>query len=275
MPIRLKRICGWALGREMGYHIVVCIKAVMVQAPVQSSNRSADSLAFNPFDWPALEMALRIKEDRGGTVTALSMGPECSAFVLHEARAMGVDRTVLLSDPALAGSDTLATSTALAGALTGLTPFDLVLFGARTSDSDTGQVGPQTAVQINLPLVTWVNKITWKEEGLLVERRADGFVEEFEVVPPAAFTVDPRAVEARDLDLAGIQRAFEQGHIERWSLADIGLSPKEVGLAGSPTVVISWKRAKRKRTCRFMAGTAEEQVETLLTELTASGAMRE
>jgi len=138
--------------------------------------RSHDSTELNPFDRPVLETALRIKEARGGIVTALSMGPESSISAISEARAMGVDRGVLTCDPALAGSDTLATSTALAAAIGKLAPFDLVLFGTRTSDSDTGQVGPQAALLLGIPLVTQVHSIEHIDSGLYVERTADGLL---------------------------------------------------------------------------------------------------
>ena len=87
----------------------------------------------------------------------------------------------ILHDPLLAGSDTLATSTTLGAAIKKLGLFDLVLFGTRTSDSDTGQVGPQTAVQLDLPLITGVCKIEYKDSRLIVERRVDAFIEEYEL----------------------------------------------------------------------------------------------
>ena len=117
-------------------HIVVCIKSVIINAAGAGVVRSHESTELNPFDRPVLETALRIREARGGTITALSMGPESSISAISEARAMGVDRGILLSDPALGGSDTLATSLALATGVNKLKPFDLVLFGTRTSDSD-------------------------------------------------------------------------------------------------------------------------------------------
>ena len=255
----------------MGLHIIVCIKAVLLEPPQGQLIRSADALGLNPFDWPALEVALRMKEEHGGTVTALSMGPEASVFVLFEAMAMGVDRIVLVCDSALAGSDTLATSTALAAAIKKLSPFDLILFGTRTADSDTGQVGPQTVVLLDLPMVTWAHSIEWIDSGLLVERRADDFHEKFELSLPAALTIHPRSVHPRGVRLSGIELAFEKGEVEKWNLADLGLSSDQVGWAGSPTRVPSWKRVTRERKCEFITGTAEEQVEKLVSRLAKSG----
>ena len=145
----------------MAFHIITCIKAVATKTPANGISRTADTAELNPFDRIALERALALAEERNGTVTVLSMGPESCAFVLYEAMAMGADRGILLSDRRLADSDTLATSTALAAAIEKLAPCDLVIFGTRTADSDTGQVGPQTAVALNLPLVTGVLSYEW------------------------------------------------------------------------------------------------------------------
>jgi electron transfer flavoprotein beta subunit len=129
-------------------NIIVCIKSVVTEAPRGKIVRTADKCALNPFDRPVLEMAVQLKERTRGSVTALSMGPPIADAALHEALAAGADRAVLLCDPALAGSDTLATATALCAGVQFLSPFDLLLFGTRTSDSDTGQVGPQEIVHM-------------------------------------------------------------------------------------------------------------------------------
>lgn len=255
----------------MTLHVVVCIKSVVIKAPEKSLVRLPDALELNPFDRPVLEAALQMRDEQGGTVTALSMGPRGSSTVLLEAKAMGVDRMVLICDAALKGSDTLATSTALAAALKKLAPFDLVLFGTRTADSDTGQVGPQTAVLLGLPLVTGAHRMTWKGQGFFVERRADGFVENFQVSLPAALTVHSNAVQPRDIALGGIETAFEEGKVAYWDLSDLGLSEDQVGWAGSATRVASWRRVTRDRTCEFLSGTSEEQVKALINRLGQAG----
>lgn len=255
----------------MSFHTVVCIKAIQIHTPTADNQRSAETMALNPFDGITIEMALRIREEIGGTVTALSMGPIAGSFVLNEAHAMGVDRTVLLCDPGLAGSDTLATSNALAAGLKRLAPYDLILFGTRTADSDTGQVGPQVAVLLDLPLVGCVRQISWKDNMLNVERRIDGFIEQFEMSLPGALTIDPGAIQMRDLPLGRIRTAFDDSKVEIWDLEMLELNPDEVGLKGSPTVVVSMKRNKRVRKCQYLKGSAEEQVETLINKLTDEG----
>ena len=255
----------------MSLNIIVCIKSVVLDAPDGRVVRLPEKCALNPFDRPALEMALRLREKTVGKVTAISMGPEAGSLALFEAMAMGVERAVLISDPALAGSDTLATSTALGAAIEKLKPFDLVMFGTRTSDSDTGQVGPQTAVRLDLPMVTGVYGVEYKDSGLTVERRTDEFIEEYEISLPGAVTVHPTAVQPRDSTLTGIETAFGSGTFEIMSLADLDLSADQVGERGSPTRVISMNRITRKRKCEFIAGSVEEQADLLVSKLKDSG----
>ncbi|MCD6294205.1 MAG: electron transfer flavoprotein subunit beta/FixA family protein [Deltaproteobacteria bacterium] len=257
----------------MGLDIVVCIKSVILTAPEEQMLRTEDTSELNPFDRPVLEAALRLKELHGGRVTVISMGPEASLSALSEARAMGVDREILISDPALVGSDTLATSTALGAGLRKLVPFDLVLFGVRTADSDTGQVGPQTSVQLGIPFISMVKSLEWQKDVFRVERVADHFLEEYEVATPAAFTIHPGAFQPRDMGLSGIGRAFESERVERWNLADLGLMPERVGDAGSPTRVLSMKRIKETKKCEFLKGNAREQADELMKRLSDSGAI--
>jgi electron transfer flavoprotein beta subunit len=222
----------------MSLHIIVCVKAAIMKPPAGGMARSSESCDLNPFDRPALETARRLRQEQGGTLTALSMGPASCAFILHEAIAMGADRGILVSDPVLAGSDTLATSTTIAAAIQKLYPFDLVLFGTQSADSDTGHVG---------------------------------FRERFEVSFPAALTVHFRSAQPRDMSLFGIERAFEQGEVSHWNVTDLGLRPDQVGQKGSPTKVLRMSKAERGRTCEFLSGSAEEQAEELLRRLLDSG----
>ena len=255
----------------MNLNIIVCIKSVVLDAPDGKVVRLAESCALNPFDRPALEMALCLREKHGGRVTALSMGPEAGALALYEAMAMGVDRAVLISDRALAGSDTLATSSALGAAIKKLGSFDLVLFGTRTSDSDTGQVGPQTAALLDIPMVTGAVEVEVKDSGFVVERRSDEFFEKYEITVPGAMTIDPTAVQSRDASLTGIETAFADKAFEIISLADLGVSPDEVGEHGSPTKVVSMSKVTKDRKCDFIEGTIDEQVDELIHRLQDSG----
>lgn len=252
-------------------HIIVCIKSVVIDAPSGKIVRTADKCALNPFDRPALETALQLKASKGGTVTALSMGPPTAEASLREALAMGVDRSVLLCDPALAGSDTLATATALGAAARYLSPFDLLLFGTRSSDSDTGQVGPQTAVILDLPMVANVLQVRTSSQGFSVSRDVDGFREVYEVDLPAVLAIHPTATVPRDPPLGGIAGAYEEQSVETISMDHLDLDPCLVGEAGSPTRVLSMRGIKRERSCRWIEGSPDVQAESLTKALLRAG----
>ena len=255
----------------MNPHIVVCIKAVVIKASRGRVDRTPDNVRLNPFDLPAIESALRLRDHCGGTVTVLSMGPLSSRIVMAEALALGVDRAVLVCDPCLAGADTLATSTTLAAGLQKLAPYELVLFGVRSSDSDTGQVGPQAAVALDIPIVTGVHRLEPRDGGLRVERTVDLWVDTFEVDFPAVLTIRPDAVRPRDVPLGGLARAFDQREVERLTAADLGLTPERVGEAGSPTRVLSIQPVAHERRCRFLEGETAETADKLMDHLIAKG----
>lgn len=248
----------------MTFHTIVCIKAVVARAPRGRIVRTTENSCFNPFDRAALEAALQLKAHYGGHVTVLSMGPPSSKVVMAEALAMGADRAVLACDPALAGADTLATSTTLAAAIQKLAPYDLVLFGTRTSDSDTGQVGPQTAVALDVPLVTGVHQFTCTDDHLAVERTMDHLVESFVVDFPAALTIRPEAHQPRDIGLGGLAEAFDERQVELLRLADLDLSSDQVGEAGSPTSVVSMRPLKQNRQGQFLEGEPTELADQLV-----------
>ncbi len=257
----------------MPVHIIVCIKSVVKAAPRGKARRTPDNSELNPFDRPALEAALQVKADQGGKVTGLSMGPAVSMEALAEAMAMGVDRAVLISDPALAESDTLVTSRVLAAAIEKIGDFDLLFFGTRTADSDTGQVGPQTAAVLKIPFVSGVKDIQAASGEWTIRRTMDAWEEQWQVRAPAAATIDPRAYHPRPVDLARIAQVYEQPAIDQWSLTVLELTDDSVGLAGSPTRVAALQPVKRSRKCRMLAGEPQIQVENLMERLTHIGAI--
>ncbi len=120
-------------------------------------DRSSAGVEINPFDLNALEAAVQIKEDMGGTVTAISMGPHQAESSLRDALARGADDAVLLENRKFAGADTLATSYTIACAIRKLGAFDLILCGEKTVDGDTGQVGPEIAEHLNIPHIAYVS----------------------------------------------------------------------------------------------------------------------
>ncbi len=257
----------------MAIHSIVCIKSVVRAAPDGAGPRTPDNCELNPFDRPALEAALKIREAEGGSLTVLSMGPDVGAEALAEALAMGADRAVLVNDPVLAGSDTLVTARVLAAAVTRLAPYDLLFFGTRSADSDTGQVGPQTATLLAVPFVGGVKQIGRQDTAWEISRMMDDWEELWQVQTPAALSVHPGAYAPRSIALHGIAGAYDTLRIETWSSADLGLTADSVGLAGSPTRVTSMEKMRRDRKCLMLEGDPRAQVDELIEHLGRLGAM--
>jgi len=135
-------------------------------------NRAALPAIFNPEDLNALEMALRVRDEFGGTVTVITMGPPTACEVLRESLYRGADKVILLTDRRFAAADTLATSYALSCAIRQLGSYDLVICGSQAIDGDTAQVGPQTAEKLGLNQVTYVEKILSMSDGMMELERS-------------------------------------------------------------------------------------------------------
>jgi electron transfer flavoprotein beta subunit len=159
----------------------------------------------------------------------------------------------------------------LAAAINNIGAYDLLFFGTRTADSDTGQVGPQTAAVLDIPFVSGVKAIECRDGGWQVLRTMDGWQERWQVRLPAAATIDPRAFAPRPVGLVGISQAFERPAITQWSLKALDLAPEQVGLAGSPTRVAALQKIKRDRRCEMLCGEPGEQVDQLMKRLANAG----
>lgn len=223
-------------------------------------NRAALPAIFNPEDLNALEQALRIKDNiEGTTVHILTMGPGRAAEIIREAMYRGADGGYLLSDRAFAGSDTLATSYALACALRNLKP-DLIICGRQAIDGDTAQVGPQVAEKMALPQVTYAEEILSCDlRKITIRRRLERGIELVECPVPCVVTVNGSAAPCRPRNARRVlkykyakatseaqntgedyftladQRPYLK--ITEWSVNDIESDPKDLGLSGSPTKV--------------------------------------
>ena len=208
--------------------------------------REGVELFANPFDQRALRVALGLRR-AGETVNVLSMGPTEAAHPLREALALGADRAILLSDPGLAGSDTLVTARVLARAL-GRVGHDLVLGGWWSTDSETGQVGPEVAALLGVPVVTGARSLARDPAGDLLDAvgESDDGTRRYRFPPPAVVTVSEKI--AKPLKVTPEQRdAVAPGRVETWSIATLGLEPGSVGAAASPTVVESLENEEPAR----------------------------
>src|SRR4030042_2608012 len=153
---------------------IVCLKPVpdpkywgqlRLDPKTKTLIRGESPSIINPLDKKALEAALQLREREGGEVVVLSMAPPNVTPVLREALAMGADRSILLSDVAFAGSDTLATSYIMSAAIRKMSPYQLILCGDQTLDGSTGQVSAQIAEFLDIPNLIHVNAIEPHQEG--------------------------------------------------------------------------------------------------------------
>jgi len=210
---------------------------------------------INPLDLYAIELGIRLREEHGGEVIALSMGPKQAADALREAMAMGCDSAVLLSDRAFAGSDTWATSCALQGAIRKLGDVDLVICGERATDGETGQVGPGIAAFLDWPVASYVCQFEGVTDGQARMRRmVEGGWQVVTVDLPAVLTVVNEVSDPRLPTLRGKQRA-RAAELPTWQAADMDVDVGDLGLKGSPTRVVKIDRPKVARECRkLMAG---------------------
>lgn len=231
-------------------HIVVCMKQVPDSAQIRvhpvtnTIMRQGVPTIINPYDLFALEEAMRLRDLVGGEVTVLTMGPPMAEDSLRKALTYGADRAVLLTDRFFAGSDTLATSFALAAALKkvgaefGEPP--IVFTGKQTIDGDTAQVGPGIAKRLNLNQLTYVARIVEldAEAGrITIERRAEGGVQILSTRLPVLITMLEGVNEIRRGSLDRALRAA-QTKIVTWNAADAGIEDlTKCGLRGSPTIV--------------------------------------
>lgn len=224
--------------------ILVCIKQVPGTSKVEVDEKTGvlkrdgiDS-KMNPYDLYALETALKIKEEVGGKVTVISMGPPQAKSVIKEAYMMGADEGVLLSDRKFAGADVLATSYTISQGIKKAGNFDLILCGKQTTDGDTAQVGPEMAEYLNIPHVANVRKlIEVKEKSVIIEMDMPNTLEIADVKFPCLLTVEKDIFEPR---LPSYKKKIEtkDREIRVYGLNDFEDKNENMyGLNGSPTQV--------------------------------------
>ena len=226
-------------------NIVVCVKQVpdtteVKLDPVKGTLiRDGVPSIINPDDKAALEAALCIREQAGGKVTVVSMGPPQADVALREALAMGADEAILVTDRAFGGADTWATSYTIASAIKKL-DYDLIIAGRQAIDGDTAQVGPQIAQHLGLPQVSYVENIEAVNERSIVLRRQ--FEDRYHIVEaqlPCLITVLSELNKPRYMSVSGVFDAYREKKVARITLADLEdvIDKSNIGLGGSPTRV--------------------------------------
>jgi len=227
-------------------NIVVCVKQVpdtwaeRKLTPTDSTldRASVDGL-INELDEYAIEEGLRISEaNPGSEVTILSMGPDKAAESIRKALSMGADKAVHLQDEALAGTDGLGTSYALAQVL-GQIGFDLVICGSESTDARMGVVAAMLAERLGVPQVSLASKVDIDGTAIKVRRVSDDGYHEVEATLPAVISVVEKINEPRYPSFKGIMAAKKKPFVTM-SLADAGIDPAQVGLGGAATEVVDF-----------------------------------
>ena len=254
-------------------------------------NRAALPAIFNPEDLNALEQALRIKDaNPGSTITLLTMGLPRAAEIIREAIYRGADSGVVLTDRALGGADTLATSYSLAQAVKKIGNYDIILGGRQAIDGDTAQVGPQRAEKLGIPQVTYAEEILDLKDGYVtVKRRLENGVETVKAPLPCVVTVNGSAAECRPRNAMRVQKykyaaspseaaalsderkaLLEKRpylNLQEWSAAYVDADPSQIGLPGSPTKVKNVENVVfATKECRVLDD-SDAAIEDLIKEL--------
>jgi electron transfer flavoprotein beta subunit len=223
--------------------IAVCVKQVTDTEAVQKLDPTSWRLdrsvtcILNPYDEYAVEEALRLKEAHGGEVVVLCMGPEKATEAVRKALAMGADTAVLVTDPALEGSDAQGTAYVLAEALKSF-QWDVVLFGVRSTDGETGCVPAAVAERLGVPLLSALAKVEVEGPTLKVHRETElGYVA-YECPAPAVLSVIKGINQPRYPSMMGIMGAKKKP-LDIKDAGALALDANQVGLSGAKTRVLS------------------------------------
>ncbi|WP_129626621.1 electron transfer flavoprotein subunit beta/FixA family protein [Candidatus Oscillochloris fontis] len=230
-------------------HSVVAIKQVPDTTNVRINPETGTLIRdgvptiINPYDIHAVEMAVRLKEKFGGTVTVITMGPPKAAEALIECVEQGADRGILISDRRFGAADTLATSYVLARTIEAIQaehPVDLLLFGKQAIDGDTGQVGPGVATRLNVPLVSYavsIEEFDPVKRRAVIHRKIEQGIEVIEVSLPLLLTVEKEIAHVKRAPLSNMIKAASYKP-EMWNAdTPVQFDITQVGIKGSPTIV--------------------------------------
>lgn len=257
-------------------HIVVCVKQVpdtkiiKINPKTNTLDRRSAPAILNPYDAHAVQEAVKIKRETGGTISVLSMGPPQATAVIKKSIEIGADRGYLISDRAFAGADTLATSYALSKALERIGkehPVDMIICGKHAIDGDTGQVGPGIARRIDIPPVTnviEVSEVNLDEKTVLIKRKIANGYELIQTQLPCLLTVEKEVNEIEYSPLTNMIKAARYEPVI-WAVSDLeNVDRTQLGLKGSPTIVGKMFTPPKPEGGKRLDGSVDEQVQELM-----------
>lgn len=259
-------------------HIVVCVKQIIdPEIPTEQFKldpvtkrqvRGGLSLVISAYDQNALEVALQLKEKVGGTVTALSLGEPEAQGAVKSAMGMGADAGVLVTDPALTGSDPFGVAHILAKVIRRIGVPDLVLVGCVSGDTGDKVMGPLLAEELGLPCLTFVSRIEVREGKAAARRIVEDGYEVVEAPLPLVASIlsddsnVPRYSKLKDIMVAARKT------VPVWKAADLGVEMASVGAAGQRLQLREVTIPQRDSRCELMNGdTPAEQAERLAERL--------
>jgi electron transfer flavoprotein beta subunit len=220
---------------------------------------------INPYDEQAVELAIRIKEQHGGSITILTIGEKSAVRVVKHALAMGADEGILLQDPTFEDSDSFSTAHILSRAIQKIREFDLILCGRQAPDWDEGLVGSILAENLELPLITLTESADFIDGRLHVKRVIlDGY-QIFAVPPPAILTVSHELGPPRLPSGWGIITASKKD-IPAWDAKFIGVDPAKTGADASKKKLVRLFKPDRERACQIIEGEKPEEKAVKLAE---------
>lgn len=252
--------------------IIVCVKQVPDTTEVKIDKKTNTLIRegvpsiLNPDDANALEQALAIKDEMEDVhITVVSMGPPQADVMLRECLAMGADEAVLVSDRAFGGSDTWATSNAIASAIRKIGEYDIIFAGRQAIDGDTAQVGPQISEKLDIPQVTYVEGMEIVGDKVKVQRQLEDGYEIIEAPMPVLLTAVKELNEPRHMYIDKIFDAYKK-EIPVFSINDVDITPEQVGLKASPTRVFRSFTPEVKGQGEILRGSDKEVAARLVGE---------
>ena len=254
-------------------NIIVCVKQVPANTQVKLNPvtntliRDGIQSVINIYDMHAIETALELKENYGGKVTVITMGPPQAEEILKTAIGMTCDEAYLVCGREFAGADTLATSYTLAKAIEQIGNADLIICGKQAVDGDTAQVGPGIAQWLNMPLVSCVDKIESVDNNeIILHRHMDDGTDVIKSKLPAVITTVKEINEPRIESIKGKLRA--KGYKATVLNGEtIGCDFEQIGLKGSPTFVNKVFVPQRSGNKEIIEGNTAQQAQTVISKL--------
>lgn len=247
-------------------NIVVCLKQTFdteEKITIKDGQINEEGVEFiiNPYDEYAVEEAIKLKEQFGGEVTVITVGPDRAESALRTALAMGADKAVLINDESLFG-DEYTTAKVLAAAVK-RNGFDIVLCGNVAVDDGAGQGGPRLAELLGIPQITTITKLEIDGDKVTAERDVEGDVEIIETKLPVLVTAQQGLNEPRYPSLPGIMKAKKKP-LERLTAADLGINPEEVQ---PKTETVEVFLPSKKQAGKILQGDLDAQVKELVSLL--------